>query len=790
MLFAGGLAASLWGGAADAASAVHEFHIPAKPLQAALVDLANQAGVSMGLSQASACRSPGRTVFGRLSLEAALSRMLAGTGCGYRLLDGGAVEIFVLPAQPAPAARPPPASALSELVVVATRRPTPADRLAYPVSAIDQSTVAAQGLRDTQDLALTTPGMTVTNLGAGRDKILLRGLSDGPLTGRTQSMVGIYLDDVRLTYNAPDPDLKLVDMARVEVLRGPQGALYGSGSLGGVLHLVTEAPDARARSGWLAVSGDTTHGGAPSAGAEGVLNAPAPWSGGALRLVAYREVQGGYIDDPGLGRTNVNHAVRSGVRLTMIQQLDPDWSLVTGGVVQFINSRDTQYGLGGSRAFQRRNHLAEPHDNDFAEAHATLLATKGWGELRTSLATVRHRVVSRYDATEAPPVPSPPGPVAFDDDDDISSLVVESTLAAHADARVQWLAGAFYARTRQNISLMLTPQGPPAVPNFQEARRDVLDEGALFGEATAPLGSRLSLTLGGRLFASRTRVSSRIVASGAADALFHDRVGHAGFAPKAVLAYRASSSLLIYVQAAEGYRAGGVNTTGTPGQVFRTAGASEPYRFYHPDELWSFEAGARAQLLDGRLTARAAIFHAIWNDIQSDELLASGLPFTANIGDGANQGFEFEGAFRTGALRLGAALLLNHPELDKANPAFPARSELGLAGVPRVSGSLTAHYAWDLGGARSLSLDARYAYVGPSHLTFDARTSPRMGGYRTGRIAATLSRPKWSLTLAVENPTDTIGNTFAYGNPFTLRTTTQTTPLRPRSVSLRVERQF
>ena len=95
-------------------------------------------------------------------------------------------------------------------MVLATRRPTPADRLAYAVSAIDGRTLSAQGLRDAGDLAMAVPSMTVTNLGAGRDKIMLRGLSDGPLTGRTQSMVGLYLDDTRLTYNAPDPDLLLV----------------------------------------------------------------------------------------------------------------------------------------------------------------------------------------------------------------------------------------------------------------------------------------------------------------------------------------------------------------------------------------------------------------------------------------------------------------------------------------------------------------------------------------------------------------------------------------------------
>jgi hypothetical protein len=139
---------------------------------------------------------------------------------------------------------------------------------------------------------------------------------------------------------------------------------------------------------------------------------------------------------------------------------------------------------------------------------------------------------------------------------------------------------------------------------------------------------------------------------------------------------------------------------------------------------------------------------------------------------------------------LRADVLVNAPELDHANPEFPARADLGLAGVPDVSGGISAHYAWPLAGGRSFELDGRYAYVGRSHLTFDAATSPRMGGYAVGRLAATLDSGRWRLTLAVDNPADQGGDTFAYGNPFTLRPTPQTTPLRPRTLSLPLRTTF
>lgn len=252
-----------------------------------------------------------------------------------------------------------------------------------------------------------------------------------------------------------------------------------------------------------------------------------------------------------------------------------------------------------------------------------------------------------------------------------------------------------------------------------------------------------------------------------------------------MIAYTLSPIALVYVQAAEGYRAGGFNTTGSPGQIFTTAGA-EPRRTYDSDELWSLEVGGKLSFLDGRARLRGAVFEAFWKNVQSDQLLASGLPFTANIGDARNLGLELEGAYRTGRLKLTGSFLINGPELENANLAFPARGDLGLAGVPARAGGFTAHYDWPLSSDLDLDLeiDGRYAYVGHSRLTFDATTAPVMGSYYAARLAVGLAAQRWRLTAALDNPTNGQGDTFAYGNPFSLRTTRQVTPPRPRTASI------
>ena len=520
-LFAAGavLAAILSAAAAQAAPRVYLFDIPPQRLDHALLALGTQGDLSINAGGALHCRPSLRLVAGRLTVEAALKQLLGGTGCAYRFLDPRAVDVFVAPRRVAPPETAGPSATqealnLDPVIVVATRRPTRSARLAYAVSAVDAATLTGLGARDTSDLALITPSLTVTNLGAGRDKILIRGLSDGPLTGRTQSMVGIYLDDVRLTYNAPDPDLLLVDMAQVEVLRGPQGALYGAGSLGGVLHLISSRPNAETREGWISVTGSLTRAGAPSNTVEAMINLPIFGGRGAIRAVGYREDQGGWIDDPAFARKSVNRTQRLGGRLAASLALDDRWTLGLGLVGQGINASDAQYLRSDSRPFRRDRAVQEPHDNDFAEAHLSLTGALAGADAHITTAIVRHRLTTRYDATLAPPVPVSGRPAAFDDEDAITSLVTEAILTSKASAATPWLFGLFYSHSRDTLGLGLKTLTQPTLEAFHETRHDDLEEGAVFGEATLPLTEALSVTLGGRAFFSDAHAVSTIQIAG------------------------------------------------------------------------------------------------------------------------------------------------------------------------------------------------------------------------------------------------------------------------------------
>jgi outer membrane receptor protein involved in Fe transport len=788
-----GLAIGLAAGSA-LASPLYELNVRLQPRKEALIDFARQAGLSLGFRSDLKC--PGSAeVAGRMTAAQALDRLLAGSGCRAVRLDDHTYAVETAPRR-TPAVPPGgpvgPASAVDvgEVVVTATKEAGALREAPYALTAISGADLARQDIFGDGDLSVMAAGVTVTNLGPGRDKVIFRGLADSPLTGHTQSTVGIYLDELRLTYNAPDPDLRLVDVARVEVLRGPQGTLYGSGSIGGVLQVSANPPDSARRYSWAEVYGAATQEGAPTGGAEGVFNAPLARGAGAMRFAGWAENTGGYIDNLATGRRDVDRTRRLGGRASLAWSPTHDLDLSLELVDQSINSRDTHYAQPLIGTYERATPNAEPHDNDFLALDLTARWRLDWADLTLSSGVLEHDVASRYDATAGPPALALPGdaPNVFDDDNDIKGFVNEARIVSRNLGKVRFLLGAFGAFGGQDLTSAMT--GVSGATGYQEQRRDRLAETALFGEASYDLSARWSLTAGARIF--RSRVSTRsLVSVGASASRFDGLARDTGVAPKLLVSYRPSGDATFYLQAAQGYRAGGFNTAGLPGQAFgSTIGDQQPLRHYQGDSLWNYEAGARAQAADGSWRLRAAAFYSAWNNIQADLLLPSGLPFTANIGDGQSYGLELEGGARLGPFSASANLILQDPSLDQANPGFPARPDSRLPGVPKAAFGAAVSYDRPLAGGWRLELASRYGFVGGSRLTFDDQTAPHMGAYGDLHASAAVARAPYRLELFADNLTGAHGDTFAYGNPFSLRSAPQTTPQPPRTVGLRVRRDF
>jgi len=765
-------------GPAEAAASRIRFHIEPKPYSEALIDVAVQANIS--LLGVSACRGSGPGLNGTYTVEEALRRLLAQAPCTWRLVARDAVEIAALP-QPARREADTKSVVVDELLVTATKRVQSVDRLAVAVSVIAADQLSATGTVDPLETTGQLAGVQATNLGPGRDKLLLRGLSDGAFTGRSRSTVGTYLDDTPINYNAPDPDLRLVDVDRVEVLRGPQGALYGSGSLSGVYRIVTRRPDLEHSSARMGLSQAWTDGGAPSRSVEAFANAPVVAGAMGLRAAGYWEEQGGYLDDANLRRANVNSTLREGARLSLSLQPNAVWSFDLSSTVQHLKSNDTQY-ITPSKAPERASGAPEAHDNDIAMVTATIRGAMDWGRLESSTGYVRHAYSSVYDATAVASLYTfnDASLGVYSESTETRMLVQDLVLTSAGGRRFGWLAGLYGAAMTETSpsTLAAGPVRGPLARVYSEARQDRIQELAAYGEASYEFAPRWTVALGGRLFTTRIRTASDVTSERFDPRAFVRTEAFSGISPKLSLQYEAAPGDLIYAVFSEGYRAGGINSGGA-----RPLAANR--ETFSPDRLRNYEIGWKLRALDQRMLLRAAGFYDVWTNIQTDQFRPSGIPYTTNVGDAATSGLEVELSYAWDfGLSVHTNAVVSRTRTSHANPDYAPRLTDGLPGVPREAAGLVAMYARPIHKGQTLRLVGEVSYVGRSQITFDPVTAPVMGGYVRSKLAAELTGPRWTAQLFVTNPANVSGDTFAFGNPFNFSQGLQTTPQRPRTIGV------
>ena len=788
------LGCGVWLGVVLAASAAqaepaHIFRLPPEPVDTAMVRFGVQAGVSIGGFPVAGCAGRSHGVVGMFTPSQALQRLLP-EGCAFERVDARAYRIrAVRPASPATASPVLPAPSLAqvaELIVTAEKRREPLRGSPFAVSALSGREVERLGATSFAELALQFPAVAETNLGPGRNKIFIRGISDGAFTGRTQSTVGLYLGEVPITYNAPDPNLRLADIERVEVLRGPQGTLYGSGSIGGIVRIAPTRSDPKGFAASASAEVMQNRHGDRSFGGEAMLNIPLLAGQAAVRGVVYVEELSGYLDNPTLGLEDVNRGKRTGARLSAMTELPGGWQAEVGLAKQGISNADSQYTTGGRR-LSRNTRIREPHDNDFTMFSGTIVHPGSTSDIRISGAYIDHDISTRYDATGTFDLAAQQI-AAFDDAQRVELWVGEAVVASAGTQRLRWLAGAFAARSSEGSSGVLDATLSRGARRSVFTRRDHLTEAAVFGELAYELTPKLTATVGGRLFMTRSETTAgEFELARAPIPDVRAELRRQGFSPKIRVSYAFTPGIVLYAQAQDGYRAGGFNV---PAGADGMSGGPD-LAAYGPDRLWNYEAGGEATLLQGSLTVRAAVFRAVWNNVQTDQFRASGLPVTLNIGDGSNLGVEVETVWRPDRhWRLRVNGLFNEPKLTRSSNIFPAKVDIGLPGVAKQTASVDVTYGFDLPWNLRGEIAAQAGYIGRSFLTFDGGTASAMGNYGQGRVSATLRGPEWQLQAFVANVTGEVGNTFAFGNPFSRGRTEQVTPLPPRTFGLAIRRGF
>src|SRR6186713_668895 len=595
--------------AAPAAAQDVAFDIPAGRLSDALVSPGGQAGITIGASDPNLATVRSRQVRGRMTVREALSRLLAGTGYQFAYVAPRTVRVTrIANARAAPPAvirpaPPPPPPPETEIVVTGSKQQTPLENFAGTVRMVDigSTDVGRFGIRGTEGVVARLPMLSSTNLGMGRNKVFVRGIADSSFNGPSQALVGQYLGDVRLSYNAPDPDLQLYDFKRVEVLEGPQGTLYGAGSLGGILRLVPNPPDpsnvSAAFSGGVLATQHAEFGGDLSA----MANLPIDRERLTLRAVVYGASEGGYIDDVGRGERNVNRVGVYGGRAALLWTPGDDWQIELTGLAQFIAARDGQYAERDLPPLTRRSSLAQPFENDYQLGALTVRRRMRSVELLSTTSLVRHDLETEFDATE--PVAGSP-PQLFAEDVGLTLFTHETRLSRPNSGGAGWVLGFALLYNTSEVHRRI---GPPAAMLPIANARNETSEVAVFGQTSIPIDDRLTATLGGRLSIAR---SDGQVLDTDEDV---DEPARTDFqvSPTAALSWRAGDDVLLYTRLQKGSRVGGLAVFGT--------GSGTAAERYESDSLTSVEAGIRfGDSATSPFSLNSALSYAWWSDIQAD----------------------------------------------------------------------------------------------------------------------------------------------------------------------------
>ncbi|WP_375286747.1 TonB-dependent receptor [Sphingomonas sp.] len=771
------------------------IEVPAAGAGDAVRLLARQARISIGFRDPRIARLRLRALRGRYTPAQALERLLAGTGTVARRVAPASYVIEPAPPAPrpvrlaGPTARPKPAvqvaqSAPGDIIVTASKREIPLSDYPGGAQVIDGDVLSlAEAARGTDLIESRAASVNSTHLGPGRNKLFIRGIADSSFVGPTQATVGQYWGNSRITYSAPDPSLRLYDVKSIEVLEGPQGTLYGAGSLGGVVRVVPNAPDATATSGHVWGGVQATQHGDPSVDGGVILNAPIIEDRLALRVLGFGGVEGGYIDDRQRGLDDVNRVSTIGGRIALRYAPASDLTIDLTGLGQRIVGDDSQYADRLTDGLSRASGIPQPYRNVYWLGDVVVRKTWGPIEWTSSIGYSDQHVFEQFEGVEladaASPIISPARDApqtAFAQDNRIAMLTAEMRLARRDGAGAGWLIGASLLHNRARVARQMGPA-------FDRTRltgvRNSVDEETLYGEyALHPIAST-TLTLGGRLTHTSLGGRSQDVSEALAlrvDPRAGDMREETRFLPSAAFVWRPSDQASLFLRYQEGFRPGGIAVR--QDYVQRFAG----------DRVATYEAGGRigSRAMDGTLT----VSHTRWRSIQADIVDGFGFPTTANIGDGVIWSIGTSLRWRpVVGLELDAALYLNdsritQPALSILPASTGAIDQSRLPNVADRSGRIGLRYAGDLGRGERFDVNGYTRYIGQSTLGIGTILGRLQGDYVDTGLELRVGNDRRGISLTATNLLDARGNRFALGSPFLIREQEQITPLRPRTIGI------
>lgn len=727
----------------------------------------------------------------------------------------------------------------AEIVVTANRRQESIQKVSLSITALTGDMLKETGITDYESLVRSVPGVISTG-GTNFSKMTMRGIETSQTTSSVgaQRSVSIYLDDLPLTtFSVVTPDLTPYDIERVEVLRGPQGTLFGSGSLAGAVRYITNKPDAARFSGAVDLDGGIQKGNAYRRRAAGMINAPLIADTLALRVVGTYKKDDGYIENVGTGVKNSNSQEDWGIRAALRWDASPDLTATLtgslnknrGGDVPFYNpdlgfrksSEDAPF-LVNSKV--KTLNLAINSDLKFADLTSSTTLAEAPSDWNLLLEAI-----------------IPGVPLHLREVVKTKSFVQEVRLVSKPSDQFDWVIGGFYLQQKTDFrdALYLTTafadflqirglptNAAPGSTYSNDIEKKNNSELAVFGEANYHLTGTLKATAGVRI--TDSKFTSTITGEGATapdfyTALFTALLGYGGstltmvpqtaqafstghktyVTPKFAVTWQPNDDQTYYASVSKGFRRGQPNGVVAANGGRSVTVPSDPAIIPDSaagDALWNYELGIKLRLFDQRVRANFAAYYIDWSNMQIPLVRSSDqAPYVGNIGKARSIGLEGEISSKMDAgLDLGVNFQIQNAKVTSLTQDQALISGATLnAKLASPDFKIGAYLkkTWALGEASDLSARLDFQHVGSYANGFPntpgagtlSPTYATIPAYEKMDASLSWTKDRIAAALYVENLTDS--KKVIYINPANFSFNRYGT-LRPRVIGLRLSYSY
>lgn len=628
-----------------------------------------------------------------------------------------------------------PTTGLEAVIVTARKREETLIDIPQEIQAIGQRQIERANLNNLDDFARFVPSLSYNAITPGRGAIYFRGVADDSSSFIADASSAIYLDEQPLTQSSLQPEIRLVDIERIEALPGPQGTLYGSSSQAGTLRYITNKPDPKAFAANATVDGHSVRHGDTGFDFSGVLNLPLS-NNVAIRLVGFTARDAGYIDNvlgESLGGTfdnadavakDINSVDYTGGRAALRWLVNNDWTVDAGLVYQRMkaNSYSEDNVLRSGRELAVVRFLDESRDDEWGQFSVTLQGDLGWGQFTSASSYFTRSIAYHQDNTDYTFYlsnafgayyanydlgPDPRG-LGWRDSPNVQRVAQEFRLQG-ATEKMTWLAGLFYERIHDGYSFFTRIEDYENTPSFDfwatyydvqpgqadnafyHSKNDLITEQvAAFGELGFALSDRWTFTAGLRWF-DHTRTRDYFIQQ--PNSHFTANLGTAknstsDITKKVSLQYRASDNAMVYALFSDGFRAGGRNVV-RPGTVLPAD--------YDADFLDNLEIGLKSRWFDDRIVFNVTAFKMEWKDYQVEVVDPGPLyaVLVANVGDAEIEGVSAEfSALLWDSLDFGFNVQFLDPKTKSDNAIIGTAGGSRLPFSPREKGVMWLEYTF------------------------------------------------------------------------------------------------